>query len=182
MMKNITLLLALFVLLLSACAGSAEPTLLPNPDSDIASPVAPSTTLLEDEAPALDAPDPTTVHQEGIVTDESALPGGAETLVDLAKADLAQRLAVEITAITLISYDDVVWPDSSLGCPQPGMAYLQVPKDGSRIVLEFEGTTYDYHTGGGRNPFLCEQTIIQKEDSPQLDLGDFITPSPSTDQ
>ena len=176
------MLLALFVLLLSACAGSAEPTLLPNPDDDGASPVAPSATIPEVEAPALEAPDPTPVHQEGIVTDESALPGGAETLVDLAKADLAQRLAVEINAITLISYEEVVWPDSSLGCPRPGMAYLQVPKDGSRIVIEFEGMTYDYHTGGGRDPFLCEQTIIQKEDSPQLDLGDFITPSPSTDQ
>ena len=182
MMKNIPLLLALFVLLLGACAGSVEPTLLPNPDGDSSSPVAPSATMPEVESPAIEAPGPTTVHQEVIVTDESALPGGAETLVDLAKADLAQRLAVEITAITLISYEDVVWPDSSLGCPQPGMAYLQVPKDGSRIVLEFEGTTYDYHTGGGRDPFLCEQTIIQKEDSPQLDLGDFITPSPSTDQ
>ena len=136
----------------------------------------------EVEAPAIEAPEPTTVHQEVIVTDESALPGGAETLLDLVKADLAQRLAIEISAIMLVSYEEVVWPDSSLGCPQPGMAYLQVPKDGSRIVLEFEGTTYDYHTGGGRDPFLCEQTIIQKEDSPQLDLGDFITPSPSTDQ
>lgn len=182
MMKKLHLLLALFVLLLSACAGSAEPTLLPNPDSDIASPVAPSATTPEVEASELEASEPTPVHQEGIVTDESALPGGAEVLVDLAKADLAGRLDIEISAITLISYEDVVWPDSSLGCPQPGMAYMQVPKDGSRIILDFEGTTYDYHTGGGRDPFLCEQTIIQKEDSPQLDLGDFITPSPSTDQ
>ena len=181
-MKKLYLLLTLFVLLLGACVGSAEPTLLPNPDNDSASPVAPSATIPDVEAPALEAPEPTTVHQEVIVTDESALPGGAETLVDLAKADLAQRLDIEISAITLISYEDIVWPDSSLGCPQPGMAYLQVPKDGSRIVLEFEGTTYDYHTGGGRDPFLCEQTLPQKDAGSQLDLGDFITPSPSTDQ
>ena len=181
MMRKIHLLL-LAALLLTACVGSAEPTLLPNPDGDGASPVATSATMPEVEAPAIEAPEPTTVHQEVIMTDESALPGGAETLLDLVKADLAQRLAIEISAIMLVSYEEVVWPDSSLGCPQPGMAYLQVPKDGSRIVLEFEGTTYDYHTGGGRDPFLCEQTIIQKEDSPQLDLGDFITPSPSTDQ
>ena len=180
-MKNISLLLALFVLLLNACVGSAEPTLLPNPDYDSASSAVPSATMPDAEAPAIEATEPTTVHQEVIVTDESALPGGADTLVDLAKTDLAERLGIEIDAITLISYQDVIWPDSSLGCPQPGMAYLQVPKDGSRIILEFEGTTYDYHTGGGRDPFLCEQTIIQKEDSPQLDLGDFITPSPSTD-
>ena len=170
------------MLLLSACVGSAEPTLLPNPDDDSAGPAEPSATMPDAEAPAIEAPEPTTVHQEVIVTDESALPGGAETLVDLAKADLAERLDIKIDAIMLISYEDVVWPDSSLGCPQPGMAYLQVPKDGSRIVLEFEGTTYDYHTGGGRDPFLCEQTTIQKEASPQLDLGDFITPSPPSDE
>ena len=182
MMKNILLLLALFVLLLSACAGSAEPTLLPNPESDITSPVAPSATLLENEAPALEAPDPTTILQEVIVTDESALPGGAETLVDLAKADLAQRLGVDLTAITLVSYEEVVWPDASLGCPHPDMLYKQVPQDGVRIVLAFEGTTYDYHVGGGRDPFLCEPTLPRKDTGGQIDLGDFITPSPSMDQ
>ncbi len=181
MMKITHLLLALFMLMLNACAGTVEPTLLPDPDSDSAGPAEPSATMPDTEAPEIEAPETTTVHQEGIVTDESALPGGAETIVDLAKADLAQRLAVETSAITLVSYEEVVWSDSSLGCPQPGMAYLQVPKDGSLVVLEFESRTYDYHTGGGRDPFLCEQTIIQKEDSPQLDLGDFITPSPPSD-
>ncbi len=181
MMKNIQLLLTLFMLLLSACTTSVGAELL-DPSDDNAGPVEPSAPMPEVEASVIEAPESTTVHQEGIVTDENALPGGADTLVDLAKTDLAERLDIKIDAITLVSYEDVVWSDSSLGCPQPGMAYLQVPKDGSRIVLEFEGTTYDYHTGGGRDPFLCEQTIIQKEDSPQLDLNDFITPSPSKDQ
>lgn len=181
MMKNLHFLLALFMFLLSACAGSAEPTLLPGTYNESDAPAAPAASTPEAKTPALEAPEPTTVHQEGIVTDENAVPSGAETLVDLAKADLAQRLTIEISAITLVSYEEVVWPDSSLGCPQPGMAYLQVPKDGSRIVLAFEGTTYDYHGGGGRDPFLCEQTLPGKDTSGQIDLGDFITPSPSTD-
>jgi hypothetical protein len=181
MMKNITLLLTLFILLLSACAGSAEPTLPPGTNNESDAPVATAASTPKAKTPAIEAPEPTTVHQEVIVTDESALPGGAEPLVDLAKADLAQRLAVDIATITLVSYEEVVWPDSSLGCPQPGMAYLQVPQDGVRIVLDFEGTTYDYHGGGGKDPFLCEQALPQKDAGPQLDLGDFITPSPLTD-
>jgi hypothetical protein len=103
MMKNILLLLTLFVLLLGACAGSAEPTLLPDPNDYGVGPASTSEPMPEVEAPALEAPEPTTVHQEGIVTDESALPGGAEMLVDLAIAELAQRLDIDVTAITLVS-------------------------------------------------------------------------------
>jgi hypothetical protein len=37
------------------------------------------------------------------------------------------------------------WPDSSLGCPQPGMAYLQVITPGYLIVLRALGNDYMYH-------------------------------------
>ena len=168
------------MLLLSACTTSVGAE-LSDPSDDSAGPVEPSVTLPEVEAPEIEAPEPTKGQQEVIVTEESALPCGAEVLVELAKRDLTQRLAVEILTIVLVSYEEVVWPDTSLGCPQPGMAYRQIPQDGVRIVLAFEGTTYDYHGGGGRDPFLCEQILTQKDTEPQLDLGDFITPSPSMD-
>ena len=166
-MKNIHLLLALFMFLLSACTTSVGAE-LSDPSDDSAGPVKPSATLQEVEAPAIEAPEPTTGHQEVTVTEERALLGGAEKLVDLAKRDLAQRLDVEISPITLVSYEEVVWPDTSLGCPQPGMAYRQIPQDGVRIQLSFEGTTYDYHGGGGRDPFLCEQTLPQRKKIPVL--------------
>lgn len=90
------------------------------------------------------------------VTPESKVPIGAEVLVDLAKADLAFRQRVEAAAIKLVSFEEVVWPDAGLGCPQPGMRYMQVPEDGVRIRLAFGGSTYDYHGGGRKDPFLCE--------------------------
>jgi hypothetical protein len=182
MMKNINVLLALSMFLLSACAGSVEPTLLPNSNDDNGGSVDPSATMREVEAPSIKATVPSTEQTEVIVTPEIEIPSGAESLVELAIADLAQRLGVEMAAITFISFEEVVWPDSSLGCPHPDMKYKQVPQDGSRIILDFEGTTYDYHTGGGRDPFLCEQVPPGKDTSPQLDLGDFITPSPTMDQ
>ncbi len=69
------------------------------------------------------------------------------------------RAAVEPEQITVVSAEAVVWPDASLGCPQPGMRYAQVPVDGALIQLEAAGRVYPYHTGGNQvEPFLCEQT------------------------
>ena len=143
------------MLLLSACAGSAEPTLLPNSNDDSAGPVESSATMPDAEAPEVETPEPTTDHQEAIVTDEGALPGGAEALVDLAKTDLAQRLAVEISTITLVSYEEVFWPDASLGCPEEGMNYAQVITQGSDIVLQFEETMYHYHSDLRKLIVIC---------------------------
>lgn len=80
-----------------------------------------------------------------------------EQLVAAAVADLAERLGVATEAITLVSDEAKTWPDSSAGCPQPGMMYAQVLTEGSRIVLEHGGRRYDYHQAGGRPPFLCQR-------------------------
>ena len=61
-------------------------------------------------------------------------------LIIQAKEDLAERLDISPNQIALLSFEEVVWPDSSLGCPQPGMRYIQVPKDGAEVLgrnLEF---------------------------------------------
>ncbi|GAA1532366.1 hypothetical protein [Kribbella lupini] len=76
--------------------------------------------------------------------------------LEQAKADLAERLGVPVDDVTVVSSEEVTWPDSSLGCPQPGMMYAQVLTDGSRILLSAGGRTYEYHSGGHRAPFLCE--------------------------
>jgi hypothetical protein len=103
--------------------------------------------LCDGKSPASQAPLPVAV--------EPCLEG----LVDQAKEDLAQRLSVEMEQIELLAVESVVWPDSSLGCPEPGMAYLQVLSDGVSILLAAEGRAYQYHSGGSRGPFLCEQPL-----------------------
>lgn len=78
--------------------------------------------------------------------------------VAVAVADLQQRLGVEAATIAVVSADARVWSDASLGCPQPGMRYLQVPQEGALVVLSAAGREYRYHAGGrGREPFLCER-------------------------
>ena len=101
-----------------------------------------------------------------------------EPLVAKAVQDLSERLGIDVDQIKVASAEMVVWPDTSLGCPQPGMKYRQVPMDGALIQLTVEGKVYEYHSGGGRDPFLCEQVIKTKPTSPQIDLLK-ITPPPS---
>jgi len=78
-------------------------------------------------------------------------PEGTETpmksAAENAIADLAVRLGVDATAITVISLQSVTWSDGSIGCPEPGFAYPQVLVPGQRIVLEANGARYEYHAG-----------------------------------
>lgn len=80
-----------------------------------------------------------------------------EKMVVDAKGDLAERLSIDVDHIILEELEQVVWPDSSLGCPKPGMAYIQIPHDGLRIRLSVKDRVYDYHSGKGLPPFLCDQ-------------------------
>jgi hypothetical protein len=72
-----------------------------------------------------------------------------DDLVGAAKADLSQRLNISADAVELISSEPVQWPDTSLGCPQPGRLYAQVVTPGYRIVLSVDGQEYRYHTDYG---------------------------------
>lgn len=81
-----------------------------------------------------------------------------QSLVNQAVADLADRLQIDASKIVAVSAQAMSWPDKSLGCPQPGMAYNQVMVDGALIHLSVNGTSYSYHSGGSRAPFLCQKT------------------------
>lgn len=95
---------------------------------------------------------------------------GLQSLIELAKDDLAQRLSISLTQISLVEAKEVIWPDASLGCPQPGMAYQQVPHDGAQIILQVDGINYDYHNGGSRGLFLCEMVTKDPNPPPKLDI------------
>jgi hypothetical protein len=102
-----------------------------------------------------------------------------EPLVQLAKEDLATRLSLAADTITVLEARAVVWPDSSLGCPQPGMSYLQVPEDGALVRLSAAGKVYEYHSGGSRGLFLCEQTTLSAKQTPVF--LDTLVPPPGDD-
>jgi hypothetical protein len=109
---------------------------------------------------------------------QSISPPGMETLIEEAKEDLADRMSIEIAKISLVEAKEVVWPDASLGCPQPGMKYKQVPEDGALIILQAQGAVYEYHSGGSRGLFLCEKIFESPKKPPQIDITKLTPPSP----
>jgi hypothetical protein len=49
------------------------------------------------------------------------------------------------------------WPDSGLGCPQPGQLYLQVITPGWLIEVQGGGKIFEYHTDGDDRFVLCAE-------------------------
>jgi hypothetical protein len=81
----------------------------------------------------------------------AAVSGNDKTaVVQTARKDLAQRLKVSERSIELAGpVEEVTWPDASLGCPEPGMAYAQMLTPGFRVTLRSNNKLYQYHAGGG---------------------------------
>jgi hypothetical protein len=99
------------------------------------------------------------IREEEKMTPTTNVSPGLQKLVDLAVADLAQRLSIAADQIDVMEVKAVVWPDGGLGCPEPGIAYTQVQREGLLIRLRVEERLYNYHSGGGREPFLCEKPV-----------------------
>lgn len=57
----------------------------------------------------------------------------------------------------LVSAEAVTWPDSSLGCPSPGVSYTQALVDGLRVIVSVDGQHYDFRFGAGTDLKLCRQ-------------------------
>ena len=81
---------------------------------------------------------------------------GLQSLIETAKEDLTRRLSISMTQISLVEATEVVWPDSSLGCPQEGMAYAQVLTPGYLIRLESGNKEFEYHASKGTFITYCE--------------------------
>jgi hypothetical protein len=82
-------------------------------------------------------------------------PVGAANALAAVRRDLAQRLNIPEARLILVRAEAVDWPDSSLGCPQPGMMYLQVVTPGYRLVLAADGVGAEYHTDAGGRFVAC---------------------------
>jgi hypothetical protein len=82
-----------------------------------------------------------------------------QALLDEIIADLAERAGVERAAVQVVRAEQVVWPDGSLGCPQPGMVYTQALVNGYHVVLEHGGKSYDYRATASGSFFLCENSL-----------------------
>ena len=74
----------------------------------------------------------------------------------LAAETLAADLNIPVQKIEVDTVRAVDWPDTSIGCPQPGQAYGQVITPGHKITLRVDGQFYFVHEANGR-AFVCKQ-------------------------
>ena len=122
--------------------------------------------------------EPSEQEQVLLVADSEQIQGAGtmdsdqQELAALAINTLAAHLSVEPGEITLQSLSPVDWPDSSLGCPQPDMGYLQVITPGHRALLQHQDRTYQVHMAGKR-AFVCVNKSLDapKMPTPKLTLS-----------
>jgi hypothetical protein len=119
------------------------------------------TTVAASSAPTSGASMPTgpPTPADGSLFPSGDIDDGLQPWVELATADLAARLAIAPEVIEPVSAVLVVWPDVSLGCPEPDRQYATVVTDGAVIELAVDGAIYRYHAGGSQSPFLCAAPI-----------------------
>ena len=89
----------------------------------------------------------------------SGTNGGASlpaAIIDPIVADAAARLAVDPSAVKVISAEARTYGDGSLGCPQPGEMYTQALVDGYQVIVEVNGTRLDYRGSGPGRFRICE--------------------------
>lgn len=99
---------------------------------------------------------------------DPAVIGGSH--VAFAMADLADRMDTPLSDIVLVSQEEVMWRDGSLGCPQPGFSYTQALVDGYKVTLQIGSIEYAYHGRAGHDPFLCQNDLATDKDSGSISL------------
>jgi hypothetical protein len=184
---NIAGVLLCLAIVLSACAGqpstqegNADPMDSTAPASSRRTPVTPARQPITLPPEATQPPVPAT--EENVGDNEDDLPRPAipltpqaaltlqpgtvsgevpEDLLATIRQDLAARLQVSAKELTVVRAETATWRDSSLGCPQKGMHYLQVIVYGYWVVLSDGDRTYDYRVDDRGYFILCEQLLLE---------------------
>jgi hypothetical protein len=90
-------------------------------------------------------------------TDMPSTPPAVEKFVSLSKNDLATRLQINASEISLVRAEPIVWLNAALGCPRPGKVYPQGRVPGYRVWLNAQGKEYLYHTDFHGQVILCPE-------------------------
>lgn len=146
-------LIFIIIFLLAACTPQSTPT---SPST-----ATPQSSLPTYSIPAVKGDNPTMAPNPS--TPSSS---GLQSLIEKAKENLAQRLSISSSQIDLMSATEVVWPNSSLGCPQEGMVYADVLTPGYLILLNANNMDYEYHASKGTEVIYCANPTPPVPDAP----------------
>jgi hypothetical protein len=76
--------------------------------------------------------------------------------VEDVREDVARRTSAATADLRLVRDQAIIWSDGSLGCPQPGEVYPQLPIAGYWIVYQAAGRDFDYRVDDRGRFRLCE--------------------------
>jgi hypothetical protein len=131
----------------AACGTPAVPPAFPTSSAKPAATSAPSTLPTPPPSVLPTMPPSPIKPGVGLVTKPQAEEWQKAPQAALsARADLAQRLPIDIDTIKLVSVEQVDWPDACMGIQTPGIMCAQVITPGYKVVLEANGKQYEYHT------------------------------------
>lgn len=150
-MKRVHFLFLLAFLLVGCSPTSVEPGGSPIPALQDTQ-TSPSLALPSIPPPLATVPGAATPVTPALPTPYNA---DLQGMVDIAAANLAERLSIPVSDIRVVAAYAVTWSDSSLGCPQEGMSYAQVLTPGYLILLEHDSNRVEYHTDQGSYVVYC---------------------------
>ena len=112
-----------------------------------------------------------------------ARAAGGGDLVEACRKDLARRLSIPVQQIRVASTRQVVFPDSSLGLPEPGQCYAMAQVPGTVLVLQagqgsylYTGAGSTFRYGGPRHGWRCSALFLEAvPDEPNLNGNLFQT-------
>lgn len=107
------------------------------------------------------------VSSDGAV---EALMAADYDVAKLARETLAEALNVPIATIDVDSVRTVEWRDSSIGCPQPDRAYMQVITPGHKIALRVDGKMHFVHEANGR-AMVCRSIKAAPDEATPISIA-----------
>ena len=156
-------------ILLTLALESCSPLPTTAGDSPILPPIEPRET--PSKAPLSTPLQESSTQEETQIEPSLPIPAisGSQASIEKAKENLAQRLSISTSQISLMESKEVFWPDSSLGCPQAGITYDQVLTPGYLIVLEFNDNHFEYHATIHNYVLYCENPTFPILETPEND-------------
>ena len=180
--KNVLIpLLKLGFLVLLVAVGCTQAVEVPSPTLAPAPQTAPATVLPHTPKSTVTSPTTPSPGPPAVATLLAAeVQGLTHPGIRSAFGDLRQRAGEDLDQVQIVRAEQVTWSDSSLGCPVPGIAYLQALTEGIWLVLSYQEQVFDYRVTDN-HAALCTQAQQQEplERRPLAGIWSTLAPMPT---
>jgi hypothetical protein len=101
------------------------------------------------------SPEDTLARIEAMIQEDAGTPVASPVAVAAPITAIAADLGAAPEDLMVLRVEPRDWPDTSLGCPQPGEVYAEVITPGFLVEVEHAGERIEYHTDDQGNVIRC---------------------------